>query len=179
MIDLDALLPPQRVYHSRCVAQAAKALALQYGADAEKAYEAGLLHDCAKCMPFEQKQSLCAQYGKPFGEAERAAPQVCHAFAGEAYLALECGITDPEILSAVRWHTTGHAGMTLLEEVVFVADLVSDDRDYPDVARTRALAAQNLHAASIYILEYVFIKLAGKPVHPDSQAWYNELKGVI
>ncbi|MCL2301474.1 MAG: nicotinate (nicotinamide) nucleotide adenylyltransferase [Firmicutes bacterium] len=174
-------LTPERLHHSRCAAEAGQALALRYGADSEKARLAGLLHDCAKSMPFEAQEALCARYGKPFGPAEYASPQVCHAFAGEAFLALECGVADPEILSAVRWHTTGHAGMTLPEECVFVADLVSADRDYPDVEHVRALAAENLHAASVYILEYVFAKkkAQGKPVHPDSIAWYHALKGVI
>jgi len=174
-------LTPERLHHSRCVAEAAQALALQYGADSAKARLAGLLHDCAKSMPFEEQEALCARYLKPFGPAEYASPQVCHAFAGEAWLALECGVTDPEVLGAVRRHTLGHAGMSLLEECVFVADLVSADRDYPDVAHVRALAAQDLHAASRYILEYIFAKkrTTGKPVHPDSIAWYNELKGVI
>ena len=172
-------LTPERLRHSQCVAEAAKILAEQYGADSAKARLAGLLHDCAKSMPFEAQEALCARYGKPFGSAEYASPQVCHAFAGEAWLVLECGVTDPEVLGAVRWHTTGHAGMTLLEEVVFVADLISADRDYPDAAHVRALAARDLHAASMYILEYIFAKrqAQGKPVHPASLAWYNELKG--
>ena len=172
-------LTPERLYHSRCVAQAAEALALRYGADSAKARLAGLLHDCAKSMPFEALEALCERYGKPLTAHELAAPQVCHAFAGEAYLALECGVTDPEVLSAMRWHTTGHAGMTLLEECVFVGDLVSADRDYPDVARVRALAARDLRAASKYILEYMISarKKAGKIVHPASLAWYNALTG--
>ena len=170
-------LPPERIHHSRCVAQAAQALALQYGADPAKAYEAGLLHDCAKYLPFEEQERLCARHGRPLTPDERAAPPVCHAFAGAAYAALELGVTDGEVLAAMRWHTTGHAGMTPLEEVVFVADLVSADRDYPDVERVRALAGKDLHAASRYILEYIFarLKARGEPAHPDSLAWYDEL----
>jgi len=170
-------LPPERIRHSRCVAEAARALALRYGADPEKACLAGLLHDCAKYLSFEEQEALCARYGKPFTQHERAAPRVCHAFAGEAYAALELGTADGEVLSAVRWHTTGRAGMTPLEEAVFVADLISADRDYPDVDRVRELAREDLHAASIYILEYIFAKLReqGKPPHPDSLAWYEQL----
>jgi len=173
-------LTPEREHHSRCVAEAARALALQYGADPDKAYLAGLLHDCAKSMPLETQQALCARYAKPLRPEDLAAPPVWHAFAGEAFLALECGVADPAVLGAVRWHTLGHAGMTPLEGVVFVADLISADRDYPDVARVRALAARDLRAASIYILEYLFAKQrkAGEAAHPDSLAWYNELKEI-
>ena len=170
-------LTPERLHHGKCVAEAAEALARQYGADPAKARLAGLTHDCAKSMPFETQEQLCARYGRPLRPEDLAAPPVCHAFAGEAYLALECGVTDPEVLGAVRWHTLGHAGMTLLEEVVYVADLVSADRSYPDVERTREHAARDLHAASKYILEYIFARQTGKgrPIHPDSLAWYEEL----
>jgi len=174
-------LTPERLHHSRCVAEAAQALALRYGADPKQARLAGLLHDCAKSMTLDAQQSLCERYGKPLRPEDLIAPPVWHAFAGEAFLALACGVADPEVLSAVRWHTLGHAGMTLLEECVYVGDLISADRDYPDVERVRALAARDLHAASIYILEYIFAKRRKKgdrPPHPDSLAWYNDLKGV-
>ena len=153
-------LPPERLYHSKCVADAAEMLARKYQADRRKARLAGLWHDCGKYLP------------KP----EPVTPQ-SHAFAGAEFLERHMGVTDPEVLSAVRWHTTGHAGMTLLEEIIFVADLISADRTYPDVERTRSLAAQDLHAASKYILEFIIANLAGqgKAVHPDALAWYNEL----
>ena len=171
-------LPPKRVRHSRCVAEAADALACRYGAERVKAYEAGLLHDCAKYFSFEEQEALCAQYGTPFTLYERTARGICHAFAGAAYAAMELGVTDEEVLSAMRWHTTGHAGMTLLEEIVFVADLISADREYPDVERVRKLAGVNLHAASKYILEFIFTKLEkrGKTAHPESLAWYQEMR---
>lgn len=176
---LRELLDPKRLHHSFCVAEAAEALALRYGADPALAWTAGLWHDCAKEQSFAEQAALCAAYEKPFGQAERQVPQICHAFAGEAYLALERGITNEEVLGAVRWHSTGHAGMTLLEEIIFVADLVSAERDYPDVAITRSLAVKNLHAASKYILEFIIKKCqkTGAPLHPDSLAWYNELGG--
>jgi predicted HD superfamily hydrolase involved in NAD metabolism len=173
------LLPPKRLHHSECVAEAAALLAKQYGADSEKAWLAGMLHDCMKYAPPAEQRALCARYGKPLTEDDLLAPKIWHAFAAEAYLALECGVRDPEILAAVRWHTTGRAKMTVLEKVVFVADLISADRDYPDVAQVRILAAQNLDAAGQYILEYLFAKLereGARQVHPASQAWYHELK---
>ena len=171
-------LTPERFHHCQCVAKAAEALALQYGGDAEKARLAGLLHDCAKEYPLETQQRLCELYLKPLRPEDLTAPPVWHAFAGEAYLALVCGVTNPEVLSAVRWHTLGHAGMTLLEEIVFVADLISADRNYPDVEHVRALAAQDLHAASKHILEHIFATRREKkdrPPHPDALAWYNAL----
>ncbi|MDR0531039.1 MAG: bis(5'-nucleosyl)-tetraphosphatase (symmetrical) YqeK [Oscillospiraceae bacterium] len=173
---LRGLLPERRLYHCECVADAAVALARQYGADEHKALLAGMLHDCMKNAPLEEQIAVCARAGMPLRPANLASPQVCHAFAGAAYLSL-CGVTDEEVLGAVRWHTTGHAGMALLEEVVYVADLVSADRDYPDVGHVRQLAEKSLHAASRYILEYIFAKLKreGRPIEPDALAWYQEL----
>jgi len=171
-------LTPERLYHSQCVAEAAEALARRYGADPEKARLAGLLHDCAKSLPLKIQQELCERYGKPLRPEDLPAPPVWHAFAGEAYLALECGVADPEILGAVRWHTLGHAGMTPLEECVYVGDLISADRDYPDLEHVRALASRDLHAASMHILEHHFAQRREKndrPPHPDALAWYNEL----
>ncbi|MDR2524599.1 MAG: bis(5'-nucleosyl)-tetraphosphatase (symmetrical) YqeK [Oscillospiraceae bacterium] len=173
-----SLLPPERLRHSVCVADAAEKLARRCGADAEKAWLAGMLHDCMKYAPPELQQKLCARNGTPLSAVDLDSPKVWHAFAAAAYLRLECGVTDAEILNAVRWHTTGRAGMTLLEKVVFVADLISDDRVYPDVAQVRALAAEQLDAAAKYILEYLFAKLEreGKRMeHPASRAWYDEL----
>ena len=166
-------LPEKRLHHSRCVAEAAERLALQYGAKREKARFAGLWHDCAKQLTLEQQIKLCAQAGMPLRKADLAAPKVCHAFAGAAYLKLHLGITDEEILSAVRWHTTGRAGMTLLDQIIRVADLISADRDYPDVETVRSLAAQDLTAACRYIA--AFFVQHHKYTHPDTLAWHEEM----
>ena len=171
---INPVLPPQRLYHSHCVAEAANALALQYGANPAKARFAGLWHDCAKPLTLEQQIELCAQANLPLRAADLAAPKVCHAFAGAAYLKLHLGILDEEILSAVRWHTTGRAGMTLLDKIIRVADLVSADRNYPDVETVRTLAAQDLDAACHYIA--AFFVHHHKFTHPDTLAWYNELR---
>ena len=174
---IEGRLTPKRLYHSECVADAAVMLAEQYGADPHRAMLAGMLHDCMKCTPLEEQKAVCERIF-PLRAQELEAPQVWHAFAGAAYLALEFGVTDEAVLGAVRWHTTGHAGMTLLEEIVFVADLISADRMYPDVEIVRELSRQSLHAASKYILEYIFSKLeqsGRRAVHPDSVAWYHEL----
>jgi nicotinate-nucleotide adenylyltransferase len=128
-------LPPERLHHSRCVAEAAQKLAQKYGADVEKARFAGLWHDCAKCFGLDDP--------------------VAHAAVGADYLKRHLGIDDEEILAAVRWHTTGRADMGLLEQVVFVADKISADREhYTDLAHLRTLADSDLGAASRYIIEF-------------------------
>lgn len=174
---IEPLLTPERLYHSECVADAAIALAKRYGADEAQAMRAGMLHDCMKCASKEQQRAMCERI-RPMRPEDMGCKPIWHAFAGAAYLQLECGVTDDEILNAVRWHTTGHANITLLEEIVFVADLVSAERNYPDVERVHALSKQNLHAASKYILEFIFAKerQSGRKPHPNSLAWYSQLK---
>ena len=137
-------LTPKRLYHSICVAEKAKHLAEKYGADAEKAYTAGLVHDIMKNQPVSKMLELIESDGQTLTDSEKAITVTLHAIAGEVYLRKNLGVTDEELLSAVRWHTTGKENMSLFEKIIYVADLVSDDREYPDVKEVRELAEKNL-----------------------------------
>ncbi len=126
---IDEKLDEYRLYHSLCVAKSARRLAEKYGADPDKAELAGMLHDVMKNAPRPEQFEMLIKGGYLLNACERANPKVWHAMAGEAFLRME-GITDDEeILSAVRWHTTGRAGMSLLEKIVYTADFISADRD--------------------------------------------------
>ena len=161
----------------------ARCLAKIYGADEEKAYLAGLLHDVAKNMPKDEQLQMMEKGGIILNPAEKNNPALWHAMAGECYLRLHMGITDPEILGSVRYHTTGKAGMSLMEKIIYIADYISAERNYPDVDVMRDLSLNHsLEKASLYSLIYTFnkqTKLQGI-IHPDSVEYYNELltKGV-
>lgn len=180
---LKSRLDEYRYIHSLGVADSARELAKIYGADEEKAYLAGLLHDIAKNTPKDEQLQLMEKGGIVLSETEKNNPALWHAMAGECYLKLHMGITDPEILGSVRYHTTGKAGMTLLEKIIYVADYISAERNYPDVDVMRDLSLNHsLEEASLYSLIYTFnkqTKLQGI-IHPDSVEYYNELlmKGV-
>ena len=180
---LKSRLDEYRYIHSLGVADSARELAKIYGADEEKAYFAGLLHDVAKNMPKDEQLQLMEKGGIVLSETEKNNPALWHAMAGECYLRLHMGITDPEILGSVRYHTTGKAGMSLLEKIIYVADYISAERNYPDVDVMRDLSLNHsLEEASLYSLIYTFnkqTKLQGI-IHPDSVEYYNELlmKGV-
>ena len=121
-------LDEDRYRHTLGVMYTAASLAMCYGADLEKAQTAGLLHDCAKCIPNDRKLRLCEKYGIEMNAVEHAAPSLLHAKLG-AYLAAErYEINDQEILDAIRWHTTGNPGMTLLEKIIFLADYIEPMR---------------------------------------------------
>ena len=170
-------LSDYRFHHSLCVAQEAKRLAELYGADADKAYTAGILHDIMKDTAKEAQRQIFEDYAVNLDEVEKHSTTLWHARSGEVFLRHVLGVTDEKILSAVRYHTTGRANMTLLEQVLFTADFTSADRNYPDVAVMRAYANQSLTKAIRYGVEYTIRDLIeqGRPVHPDTLAVYNEI----
>lgn len=169
------LLSEKRYRHSVNVAYEAVVLAERYGADVQKAAEAGILHDCMKDTPPLEQLAMVQRAGMHMTELELGAKKLYHAVSGTAYLKEVLHITDPEILNAVRYHTVGREGMTPLERVVFTADFVSADRDYPGVDRMRKKAETDLRAAMIEGLAFTIQDLTKQevPVHPDTVAAYN------
>ena len=170
-------LNPDRLYHSLNVADEAKKLAKHYGAYEQKAFTAGLLHDILKNTPDSELLQYFERNGIMLTETERASRKTWHAMAGADFLRRELHVTDEDILSAVRWHTTGRAGMTLLDKVLFVADFISADRDYPGVERMREKAYVSLEDAMLEGLQFTINELVENawPVHEDSIRAYNEL----
>ncbi len=170
-------LNPDRLYHSLNVADEAKKLAKHYGADEQKAFTAGLLHDILKNTPDSELLQYFERNGIMLTETERASRKTWHAMAGADFLRRELHVTDEDILSDVRWHTTGRAGMTLLDKVLFVADFISADRDYPGVERMREKAYVSLEDAMLEGLQFTINELVENawPVHEDSIRAYNEL----
>ncbi len=170
-------LSDYRFHHSLCVAEEAKRLAQKYGADPDKAYTAGILHDIMKDTAKDAQKQILADYGVTLDEVEQEAPMLWHARSGEVFLRHILGVTDEDILSAVRYHTTGRAGMSLLEQVVFTADFTSADRNYPDVDVMRALADKSLTEAIRYGVEYTIgdLQKQNRAVHPDTLAVYHEI----
>lgn len=166
-----------RYTHSLCVAESARQLAIRYGADPEKAETAGILHDIMKDTPPDQQLKFMEQFGIILTSVEHASQKLWHAMAGAAFLRQKLMVTDEEILLAVRYHTTGRAGMSLLEKVVFTADFISEDRTYSGVEKMRMLAAESLDAAMLEGLAYTMRELSKKRrvIHPDTVAAYNDI----
>ena len=178
--DYKAVIKPflseKRYRHSLAVAEEAVHLAKKYGADEEKAYTAGILHDIMKDMPPEEQLKRMTRYDIVLTEVERSGQKLWHAMLGAAYVEQELHIEDQDILNAIRYHTTGRAHMTLLEKVLFVADFTSSDRDYPGVEEIRKAARKSLFAAMLSGMTYTIQDLAERrlAIHPDTIAAYNE-----
>ncbi len=166
-----------RIYHSECVSECAQALAEKYGADPVKARIAGLMHDVMKNADADSHFGYIEKSGEKLTSVDISNPKVWHQISGASYLRANGIVTDEEILGAVRWHTTGKAGMTLLEKIVYVADFISADRDYPDVGVVRKLADKSLEDAILYTSRYTVNKLASKnlPIHPATVECYNDM----
>lgn len=170
-------LTEKRYLHSLAVADEAARLAEVLGADTEKMYLAGLLHDICKNETAEQQLQLFSQFGIMLTDIEKASPSVWHAYSGALYIKNVLGIDDEDIVSAVRYHTTGKADMTLPQKIIYIADLTEVNRDYPDVDIVRNLLKEDIDKAIIYVLEFTLKKLTvlDKPIHPDTLDAYNFL----
>ncbi len=173
--DVRSRLSDFRFYHSQCVAAAAKALAARYGWNEADAFLAGMAHDILKEQPRAEALCYFEENGVALTPLERRCPKLWHAMAGEIWLRAHYDL-PPEIYTAVRYHTTGRENMSLPEKILFVADFISDDRDYPGVDGMRARAGQSLELAMLEGLRFTIEDLAkdGRPIHPDTLDAYNE-----
>lgn len=143
-----------RYEHTLGVMYTSAALAMRYGYDIDKALLAGLMHDCAKCMPNAKKLKTAEKNGLEISELERKNPFMLHAKVGELLARKKYDIDDEEVLGAIRWHTTGRPDMTLLEKIVYVADYIEPKREKaPNLKEIRQLAFVDLDRALLKILE--------------------------
>ena len=170
------LLSEKRFLHSLNVAKSAASLADQYGTDREKAYTAGILHDIMKDTDGRKQLQIIENSGILFGTIDRAEPKLWHAKAGAAYARDQLGM-DEDIVAAIACHTTAKAGMTMLDKVLFLADFISEDRDYDGVEQMRAATARSMEEGMDVALSFSITDLVErrKAVHPDTLDAYNEL----
>ena len=159
-------LKHRRIPHVLGTEQEAVRLAERYGADVEKARVAALLHDCTKKLNMEEQQELCQRYGIQLDELEQRALKLLHAKTGAA-IARDIFGVDDEIYRAIWWHTTGHADMTLLEKIIYLADYIEPTRDFPGVDELRQACYRNLDEGLLMGLEMTIEEMTnmGNPVH--------------
>ena len=173
-----SFLKHARIPHVLGTEQEAVRLALRYGADVDRARTAALLHDCTKRLEMDEQLALCAQYGIELDELEQQALKLLHAKTGAAVARDRFGVDD-EIYSAIFWHTTGHADMTLLEKVIYLADYIEPTRSFPGVDTLRAACYEDLDKGLLMGLEMTVeeMKERGNPVHSATLAAIEYLEG--
>ena len=177
------LLSTKRLLHSLMVCEMARELAQLHGVDEEKATTAALLHDCAKCLPLSEMKKLVLEDGQKPDEETLSNGGLLHGPAGAVLARDRLGVTDPEILQAIDCHTTGRAGMTKLDMIVYLADKIERSRKpYPMLEKLRALSQQDLRRAVMASLQSTveFVRGKGdKPLHPQTLKSYEWLQAEL
>lgn len=172
-------LDTPRYEHTLGVMYTAASLAMCHGADMEQALIAGLLHDCAKCIPEKQKIELCEKYQLDITAVERANPSLLHAKLGAFLAKKEYHITELEILQAIQSHTTGRPAMSLLEKIVYIADYMEPGRKtLANMEEVRRLAFGNIDECLYVILKdsLIYLKKKALPVDPMTEKTYEYYK---
>ena len=179
---LIAELDKERYEHTLGVMYTAASMAMCHGADVEQALLAGLLHDCAKCIPGENKIKMCEKYHLNVSEVERENPSLLHAKLGAFLAAKKYHIEDKEIINAIASHTTGHPHMTLLEKIIYIADYIEPGRpELANMEEVRHLAFRNIDECLYRILvdSLEYLNRLSKPIDPMTEKTYNYYKTVL
>ena len=172
-----SLLNPNRVAHVLGCRDTAVELAKRWGADVTDAARAGILHDITKAIDGPLQLTLCEAYGKILSDFSRRYPKTLHALTGSLVAERIFG-ENKAVVSAIECHTTGKADMNLLEKIIYVADYMEPNRDFPGVEQLRHLAYTDMDAALKLGLEMTLehLKRQGNEVSPESRealAWLN------
>lgn len=165
---LEKYLDEDRFQHTLGVMYTSAALAMAHGCDMKTAQAAGLLHDCAKCIPNKKKLKMCESNKVPVSEFEKTHPFLLHAKLGAFVAEDKYGVRDREVLSAIMYHTTGKPEMSLLEKIIYIADYIEPGRDKaPNLSRIRQLAFQDLDECMYEILKDTLAYLEENPKDVD------------
>lgn len=177
-------LNPHRFAHSLSVARTSVQLALRYGIDVVLAEEAGLLHDCAKCLSLDEMRKIARKHQLTDDPEFLASASLLHSVVGACMAREEYGMEDPEVLEAIAYHNTGHAGMSRLAMCICLADFIEPNRNpFPGLADVRRLSGISLEKALLLSLESVanHVLSDGKALHPRTLGaieWLRTLPAV-
>lgn len=162
-------LDKARYEHTLGVMYMAAALAMRYGANMENALTAGLLHDCAKCIPASEKIRMCRDCHIEINDTEFQSPNLLHAKLG-AYLAkARYQVNEREITDAIAAHTTGRPAMSLMDKILYIADYIEPGREeFPRIREIRRLAFTELDECLYYILEDTLVSLEKRKLPVDA-----------
>lgn len=157
----------KRLEHVYGVRESARELSTRFGAPVAQAEVAALGHDYAKHMPAAELLAAARSRRLIVDPAEEVQPHLLHGAVAAALLAEQGLVTAPPVLDAIRWHTTGRAGMSVLERVIWLADYIEPHRDFPGVAEVRAAAQTDLDRALLMALDQTirYVLVRGRRLH--------------
>ena len=171
-------LKPSRYQHSVGVAETAVFLAQRFGVNEEQAKVAGLLHDCAREFRNEDLITEAEKRLIMVGNIERQMPLLLHAYVGSRLVTEKYGVSDQAIEQAIWRHTVGGAKMTKLDKIIWFADMIEPNRDYPGVEELRSLAktaALDDMVLAGLTQSITFVLQKGGLIHPDTVIARNEI----
>jgi hydrolase, HD family len=173
--DLSNKLSKKRFIHTLGVVNSAMYLAKKYGANIEDAHLAALLHDCAKEIPLLEMRDLVAEL--PCDQDMLHSGALLHGLAGMVLANTQYGVTNPEILEAIRVHTTGKENMSKLDKIIFLADYIEPNRKFPGVNDIRLAAEQSLDAGVLCGFDMTIRHLidSGDSIYPLTILSRNDL----
>ena len=169
-------LSEKRAAHTMRCAICAKKLAARFGASEEDAYLAGLLHDITKELSVENQLKLCQKHGIILDNVSKENPALLHAITA-SYIAKHDFSASDSICQAILYHTTAHVNMTILDQCVWLADMIEPGRDFPGVSEIRKKAEQDLSLAVLSGIDYTIMHLISqeKMIHPAMLEARNEI----
>lgn len=167
---LKGMLSQQRWEHSIRVMEEAVKLARRLNTDIHKTAVAGLLHDCARDMDYRELLIKAREFGIIIDNVTLNTPSIIHAVVGPEIARSEFGVTHPDILNAIRYHTTGRDNMSALEKIIFIADVVEPSRSFPGVDRIRKALYDSIDEAILLSLDSTINYLINKKqlIHLDT-----------
>jgi predicted HD superfamily hydrolase involved in NAD metabolism len=169
-------LTEHRYIHTLGVLETSLILANQYGADLVKAETAAIFHDYAKFRPKDEMRQIVINEGLP-EDLLLYSNEVLHAPVGAYLVKEECGIQDEEVLNAIYYHTTGNGNMTILEKVIFLADYIEPNRQFPGVDDVRNTAEKDINEACLMAVRNTiqFLMKQNQKIYPLTLETYNGL----
>lgn len=172
-------LSAKRYTHTKNVVEAAKMLARRYGGNLQQAELAAWLHDILKEESREELLRTMSQDAIMAGSTARRPLPVWHGPCAAIFAKHRLGVDDEAVLSAVSCHTTGKVGMNKLDKILFVADIISAERDFPGVEQLRAVAKQGLDEAVVAVMEenIQYVKKSGRPLDDESVRALQDMVG--
>lgn len=170
--ELQSRLKKSRFAHSIGVANVAVKLAKKFDVDEKKSYIAGLLHDCAREFENDELPAQAVKRGIKIGEVEKNSPLLLHAYIGAKMISEIYGVEDKEISQAIYRHTVGAKNMTALDKIIYFADMIEPNRNYPGVEKLRDLAETSDDLDEIILTamneSIIFVVQKNSLLHPDT-----------
>ena len=167
-----------RKAHAIGCSELAKKLAKRFGLSEQTAYRAGILHDVTKALPPHAQYAMCRHYHVKLSGQEQQNAKLLHAITGAVAAQTLFGESQ-EVCRAIRWHTTGHAGMTTMEKILYIADYAEENRDFPGVEELRTMLDDDLDRAVAFGIKMTIdgLKEKNQPICDNTLAAYSYITG--